>query len=63
MHPGYLKRRREKRRDIQDECPHISPMKSMRLLMPVNWLKSDIQDKYLVLSLIDKATYVARAGG
>ena len=60
---GYLRRRRQKQRDIQDEYPYISPMKSIRFLLPVNLLKSDIKDKILVLSQIDSGTYAARCGG
>lgn len=59
---GYLQRRRHKRKDIQDECPLLSSMKSIRFLIPVNLLKKDIQDKCLVLTSIDSITYVARPG-
>jgi len=60
--PGYLRRRRHGGRDIQDALPIVTPMKTIRCIIPVKWLKSDIQDKYLVLSPIDRGTYAARAG-
>ena len=60
--PGYLKQWRRAARDIQNSIPHISPMKSIRCILPVNLLKNDIQNSMLLLTPIDKRTYEAWTG-
>jgi hypothetical protein len=62
-HPGYQRQRRKKIRDIQDESATISPMKSVRLLIPAKWFKSDIQDTMVTLTLLDSKTYISTATG
>jgi len=57
--PGYLKQWRKKRRDIQNSISPPSPLKSIRCLIPVNLLKSDIQNSILTLTPLDKETYKA----
>ncbi len=60
--PHYQKSWRKKRREIQNSIPQISPMKSIRCLVPVNFLKNEIQNSILALSPIDITTYKARVG-
>jgi hypothetical protein len=61
-HPGYLRRRRRKLRDIQDKIPELSPIKSVRLLLPAKWFKSDIQDTMVQITVIDSETYLGTEG-
>jgi hypothetical protein len=62
-HPGYLRQRRAKRRDIQDEIPELTSRKSVRLLVPAKWFKSDIKDTMAVITIIDSDTYIGTATG
>jgi len=57
-HPGYLRQRRRKLRDIQDERPELTARKSVRLLVPVKWFKNDIQDTMAVITMVDSDTYI-----
>lgn len=60
--PGYQRKWRSKRREIQNSIPDPSPMKSIRCLVPVNLLKNEIQNSILALTPIDSSTYKARVG-
>jgi len=62
-HPGYQRQRRKKRYEIQDEIPSSSPMKSVRLLVPVKWFKDGIQDAKAVVTVIDSDTCVCTDRG
>jgi hypothetical protein len=62
-HPGYQRQRRRKLREIQDESGRLTPLKSMRLLLPVQWFKSEIQDATVTLTLIDSMTYISTVKG
>ena len=61
--PGYQRQRRKKRREIQDEIPSSSSMKSVRLLLPATWFKNEIQDTKVVVSIIESDTYVCTDTG
>lgn len=61
-HPGYLRRRRQELRDIQDTIPDLTARKSVRLLLPANWFKNDIQDTMVKIAIIDSETYLCTAG-
>lgn len=61
--PGYQRQRRKKRREIQDGIPDSSSMKSVRLLLPVTWFKSEIQDTKVVITIIDSDTYIGTDRG
>lgn len=60
--PDYQRQWRQKRREIQNSIQTITPIKSIRCLVPVNLLKNEIQNSILVLSPIDISTYKARTG-
>ena len=45
IHPGYQKLWRAKKREIQDEIPSKSSIKTMRLVVPEKWFKGEIQDE------------------
>jgi len=62
-HPGYQRQRRKKIREIQDESTRLTPVKSMRLLLPAQWFKSEIQDAMVTLTLIDSMTYMSTVTG
>ena len=55
--PGHQKRWRKKRNEIQNSIHLLSPLKSIRCLVPVKLLKSEIQNSILVLTPIDSLTY------
>ena len=62
-HPGYQRQRRKKNREIQDAISASPPMKSVRLLLPVQWFKNEIQDAKVVLTLLDSDTYAYTGTG
>lgn len=57
-HPGYLKAWRARRRDIQDEIHRETPVKIMRLAVPVGLL-GDIQDEIRLVRRCGCGFYVA----
>lgn len=60
-HPGYLKAWRAKRRDIQDKIRRETPVKIMRLAVPVGLL-GDIQDEIRLVRQCGCGLYVAGQG-
>ena len=62
-HPGYQRQRRRKIREIQDAIPDSSRIKSVRLLVPAAWFKSEIQDTMALITVIDSETCISTAAG
>lgn len=59
--PGYLKAWRARRRDIQDKIHRETPVKIMRLAVPVGLL-GDIQDEIRLVRQCGCGFYVAGEG-
>jgi hypothetical protein len=63
QHPDYQKQwRAEKRSEIQDKIPHSTPVKSVRIVVPVKWLKDEIQDEIILARRCRCGFYVTGRG-
>ena len=61
--PGYQKQwRAQKRSEIQDEIPSSKPVKSIRIVVPVKWLKDEIQDEIILARRCQCGFYVTGRG-
>lgn len=61
--PGYQKQwRARKRSEIQDEIPSSKPVKSIRIVVPVKWLKDEIQDEIILATRCQCGFYVTGRG-
>lgn len=60
LHPDYQRQWRAKRHKIQDEIPSKTPLKTIRLVIPVKWLKGEIQDEILLVRQCGCGYFVAR---
>ena len=62
-HPEYQRERRKKIHEIQDAIPATSRIKSVRLLLPAEWFKDEIQDTMAQITVLDSDTYIITATG
>jgi len=61
--PDYQKLwRAGKRIEIQDEIPSSKPVKSVRIVVPVKWLKDEIQDEIILARRCQCGFYVTSRG-
>jgi len=63
QHPNYQKQwRAGKRSEIQDETPPSASVKSVRIVIPVKWLKGEIQDEIILATRCRCGFYVTGKG-
>jgi len=61
--PDYQKQwRAGKRREIQDKIPPSTSVKSVRIVVPVKWLKDEIQDEIILVKRCQCGFYVTGRG-
>lgn len=59
-HPGYQRKwRARQRREIQDEIPYVTPMTTIRLVIPEKILKSEIQDEIRLIRQYGRSFFAA----
>jgi hypothetical protein len=64
-HPDYQREyraRRKKEAEIQDKIPLKKPLKTIRLAIPLEWLKNEIQDEICLVKQCGCGVFVAGGG-